>query len=84
MDLPGLLRGVSLPTEAASALEDLRKAKKASSEVGEGARIEALDAYIDEQATWGMKAKGPPPMPDPDLVDRSNALFRAAVRGELG
>lgn len=84
MDLPGLLRGVWLPAAAASALEDLRQAKKASSEVGEGARIEALDVYIDEQAAWGVKAKGPPPAPDPDLVDRSNALFRAAVRGELG
>lgn len=84
MDLPGLLAGVALPPEAARALEDLRRAKMASSEVGEGARIEALDAYIEEQAAWGMKAKGPLPTPDPALVARSNALFRAAARGELG
>lgn len=84
MDLPGLLAGVSLPVEAAAALESLRRAKMASSEVGEGARIAALDAYIEEQAAWGMQAKGPPPSPDPELVERSNTLFRAAVRGELG
>lgn len=84
MDLPGLLAGVSLPTEAATALEELRRAKMASTEVGEGARIAALDAYIEEQAAWGLKAKGPLPSPDPALVERSNQLFRAAVRGELG
>lgn len=84
MDLPGLLAGVSLPPEAAQALEQLRRAKMASSEVGEGARIAALDDYIEEQAAWGMQAKGPVPTPDPALVERSNALFRAAVRGQLG
>jgi uncharacterized protein len=84
MDLPSLLEGVTLPEEAAVALKQLREAKKASSEVGEGARIAALDAYIDEQATWGMQAKGKTPSPDPALLDRTNALFRAAVRGELG
>jgi uncharacterized protein len=84
MDLPSLLAGVSLPHDAASALEALRRAKMASAEVGEGARIAALDAYIDEQATWGLKAKGPLPPPDPTLVEQSNQLFRAAVRGELG
>lgn len=84
MDLPSLLAGVTLPPAALEALQDLRRAKMASSEVGEGARIAALDAYIEEQAAWGMQAKGPPPAPDPDLVERSNALFRAAVRGQLG
>lgn len=84
MDLPGLLAGVSLPSEAATALETLRRAKMVASEVGEGARIEALDAYIDEQAAWGMQAKGPAPKPDPGLVERSNILFRSAVRGQLG
>lgn len=84
MDLPGLLAGVSMPREAADALEALRRAKMASTEVGEGPRIAPLDAYIDEQAAWGMKARGPLPAPDPQLVEQSNALFRAAVRGELG
>lgn len=84
MDLPSLLDGVSLPVQAARALEALREAKKASSEVGEGARIAELDAYIEEQAAWGLKAKGPLPPPDPELLERTNALFRAAVRGELG
>lgn len=84
MDLPSLLAGVSLPRDAAAALERLRDAKRSSAEVGEGARIAALDAYIEEQAAWGMRAKGGAPEPDPDLIDRSNALFRAAVRGELG
>ena len=84
MDLPSLLAGVSLPTEAADALEKLRRTKMASSEIGEGERIAALDTYIDEQAAWGIQAKGPVPSPDPELIERSNALFRAAVRGQLG
>ena len=84
MDLPGLLSGVRLPADALDALEALRAAKKASSEVGMGARIAALDAYIDEQAAWGMQVRGSAPQPDPELVSRSDALFRAAVRGELG
>jgi predicted nucleotidyltransferase len=84
MDLPSLLAGVSLPPAAAAALEELRRTKMASSELGEGARIAPLDAYVEEQAAWGVQAKGPLPSPDPELVERSNALFRAAVRGELG
>lgn len=84
MDLPRLLAGVTLPAAASQALEELREAKISSGEVGEGARIGALDAYITEQAQWGAEAKGPLPSRDPELVERSNALFRAAVRGELG
>ena len=84
MDLPGLLAGVALPDVAASALEALRRAKKSSSEIGEGPRIEALDAYIEEQAAWGLQAKGRAPRPDPALVAKSEAFFRAVVRGEFG
>jgi uncharacterized protein len=83
MDLPSLLAGVRLPAEVAEALEELRRAKRASSEVGTGPPIPALDAYIEEQAQWGMVAKGRMPAPDSHLIERSNALFRAAVRGEL-
>lgn len=83
MDLPGLLAGVTLPAAAHAALEELRAAKKASTEVGAGPRIAALDAYIEEQAAWGMQAKGRMPTPDPALVAKSDALFRAAVRGEF-
>lgn len=83
MDLPRLLAGVSLPPAAAAALEDLREAKRASSEVGAGARIAALDDYIEAQAQWGLQAKGRAPKPDPELLARSNSLFRAAVRGAL-
>ena len=83
MDLPGLLAGVSLPSDVAQALEALRTAKRQSSEVGHGPRIAVLDDYIEEQAQWGLKAKGRPPEPDPQLLERSNALFRAAVRGEF-
>lgn len=84
MDLPGLLAGITLPPDVAAALESLRQAKRVSSEVGIGARIVALDDYIEEQAQWGLAAKGRQPAPDPELVKQSNALFRAAVRGEFG
>lgn len=84
MDLPSLLAGLELPQDVSSALEHLRAAKRASSEVGVGPPIPELDAYIEEQAQWGLRAKGRPPEPDPVLLERSNAFFRAAVRGELG
>jgi predicted nucleotidyltransferase len=84
MDLPGLLAGLTLPGDVSSALERLRAAKRASSEVGVGPPIAELDAYIEEQAQWGSEAKGRPPSPDPELLERSNALFRSAVRAELG
>jgi uncharacterized protein len=84
MDLPNLLAGVNLPPNVSEALEALREAKRAASELGQGARIAALDAYIEEQAVWGIAAKGRPPAPNADLLDRTNTLFRAAVRGKLG
>lgn len=84
MDLRNLLAGVSPPRAAAAALEELRVAKRNASEVGEGARIAALDAYIEAEAAWAMSAKPRAPDADPDLVARTNDLFRAAVRGQLG
>ncbi len=84
MDLPSLLAGVELPRETTAALEHLRAAKRESSEMGEGARIPALDAYIEEQAAWAVAAKPRAPATDPALVEKTNSLFRAAVRGTLG
>ncbi len=84
MDLPNLLAGITLPPAVAAALEALREAKRTASEVGRGPPIPELDDYIEEQARWGMVAKGRAPKPDPELLERTNKLFRAAVRGELG
>lgn len=84
MDLPSLLAGVRLPDDAAEALESLRRAKREAAEVGFGPRIPALDAYVDEQANWGLANKGPPNAADPGLLARTNELFRSAVRGALG
>lgn len=83
MDLPSLLAGVSLPPTAAKALEDLRAAKRTSSEVGVGPPIPELDSYIEEQAAWGLQAKGRVPPPPAGLMERSNELLRAAIRGAL-
>ena len=83
MDLPSLLAGVSLPARALAALDGLREAKRLASEVGRGPRIADLDDYIEEQASWGMRAKGRLPSPDPDLVERSNELFRATIRNRF-
>jgi predicted nucleotidyltransferase len=82
MDLPALLRGMMLPAGAAHALEELRTAKRAASEIGEGPRIAALDAYIQDQMAWGLSAKGRAPRVDPDLAVRTEELFRRTVRGE--
>ena len=84
MDLPSLIMGVALPDQAAMALEDLRRAKQAASELGQGPRIEALDAYIEEQAAWGLSIKAKTSAPDVDLLKHTNEMFRAAARGELG
>ncbi|MCR6644384.1 MAG: nucleotidyltransferase domain-containing protein [Terricaulis sp.] len=84
MDLPGLLAGVAPPLAALEALEHLRVAKRDSSELGEGVRIAALDDYIEEQAAWAIEAKPRAPVEDAALIERTNALFRAAVRDELG
>lgn len=83
MELTKLLAGLSLPPAFSSALEALREAKRAASEVGRGPPVPALDEYIEEQARWGLAAKGRAPTPDPELLERSNQLFRAAVRDQL-
>jgi predicted nucleotidyltransferase len=82
MDLPSLLEGATPPPEAARALQELRMAKQAASELGEGPRIEALDAYIGEQKAWGLSAKGGMPRPDPALLARTDDLLRQTVRAE--
>jgi predicted nucleotidyltransferase len=82
MDLPSLLEGATPPPEAARALQELRAAKQAASELGEGPRIEALDAYIGEQKAWGLSAKGGMPRPDPALLARTDNLFRQTVSAE--
>lgn len=79
MDLPGLLKGVSLPADAA--LEALRVAKRDASEIGDGARIPALDAYVRAQAEWGFSVKGRGPKQDKRLMEETDAFFRAVVRG---
>lgn len=83
MDLPSLLAGVALPGEVVSALEQLREAKRHASELGIGPPIPQLDAYIEAQAVWGLQARRRAPPPDAELIERSNELFRAAVRGQL-
>ncbi|GAM96683.1 hypothetical protein U91I_00303 [alpha proteobacterium U9-1i] len=84
MDLPGLLAGVVLPRETADALEALRLSKRESAEMGEGARIPAIDAYVEAQAAWALASKPRAPTPSAALIDRTNSFFRAAVRGTLG
>lgn len=83
MDLPSLIAGVDLPRETLDALEALRAAKRESSEMGEGARIPALDGYIEAQSAWARASKPRAPAPDPALVEKTNSFFRAVVRGAL-
>jgi uncharacterized protein len=84
MDLPSLLAGVDLPVETVEALEALRAAKRESSEMGEGARIPALDNYIESQSAWARASKPRASTPHPTLIEKTNSFFRAAVRGALG
>jgi predicted nucleotidyltransferase len=80
MDLPSLLEGAAPPHEAAAALQELRAAKQAASELGEGPRIGGLDAYIREQMAWGLSAKGRMERPDPALLAQTDDLLRQTVR----
>ena len=79
MDLPSLTAGVALPSAVARALDELRAAKRQASELGEGARIPALDSYIAEQAAWGLANKARAAPPDPDLLRRTEEFFRSVV-----
>lgn len=81
MDLPSLLKGVTPPRETAEALAALQAAKRASSEIGEGPRLQPLDNYIQAQAAWAFSAKPKAPPRDETLLRQTDDLFREAVRG---
>lgn len=82
MNLPALLAGLSLPSETAEALGDLRARKQAEGEgVGEGPREAAIDAYVSEMLGWAAEVKGRAgPVVDAGLWNRTEALFRDWVK----
>lgn len=49
MDLPSLLRGITLPPAVAGEIEQLLKAKSAISEAGERDPIPSIDAWVDSE-----------------------------------
>ncbi len=83
MDLPSLLAGVTPPETALHALETLRAMKSEASELGEGPRIPALDAYIQSEAAWAMANKHTARPENSELAAQTDALFRKIVRGRL-
>jgi predicted nucleotidyltransferase len=79
MDLPSLLDGVAMASEARGALERLRSAKALGLESAEGPRIEPLDDYVEEQAAWGLRAKARPAPADAALIADTEDYFHALI-----
>ena len=82
MSLPALLDGVSLPSDVADAIVDLRARKALGVEAGKGARIASLDAFCTARMAWA-RAHLPDAalVVDPALRAAAEALFHASVFG---
>ena len=81
MDLPSLLAGITPPETALHALETLRAMKSETSELGEGPRIPALDAYIQTEAASAIANKPAARPENSELAAQTDALFCKIVRG---
>ena len=77
MNMQALVEGQDLPADLVQRIEDLLVLKSAAKEIGRGARVAEVDAFIAEQVDWATahaKAEA-----RPDLMDDGNALLRAIV-----
>jgi hypothetical protein len=78
MDMARLLVGVRLARDVRQAIDRLMEAKSRTREIGEGARIAELDAFILGAFAESRDSTRPPPA-EPALIARANALFRDQV-----
>jgi len=78
MSLPDLMAGIALTDVFREEVRGLLARKAQTSEVGNGARIPALDSFIQREWAWAngqeMRVR-----PDPDLRAEAEAMFRAFV-----
>lgn len=79
MALRQLRAGLDLADDVSAVLDDLLARKAKTREFGDGPRVAALDAFIEEEIALARQAVGKPARVAPRLVDEANALFRDLV-----
>lgn len=82
MNFQELSAGVDLPEELTRELEHLLVKKSRSKELGEGARIPCVDAFMQEEFGWARAATGERQPPKKRLRDEADTLFRMIVKGD--
>lgn len=82
MAIGDLLEQVRLSEAESAAIARLLEAKRLSSEIGEGARLPALDTMIDAEAAAGQErmAGMPAEIPSPAIIRRCDDLLWEAAR----
>ena len=81
MNMQALVEGQSLGRELIKQIEHLLALKSEAKEIGRGARIPMIDAFIHNQITWAeVVAKQ---VERPDLMAEADALLRQIVKREV-
>jgi uncharacterized protein len=85
MNLQDLAAGVTIASELDAAIVDLLARKAEASEIGEGSRLAAIDAFVAEQLAWAQRQTRETLDPGAygHLLAEANNLFRRIVRGEV-
>ncbi len=79
MDLPTLLTGIPLEQGLQTEIAHLLAAKAATSELGRGDRLPAIDAFLAEELDRAADAGHDTFEPDPGLSTAADELFRTVV-----
>ncbi len=81
MHLDALMAGAAVPPEVASAVAGLVALKRRTPELGDGPRLEAIDAWIAERrATLAAAASRLPEVHDAGTAAEADRLFRETIR----
>lgn len=80
MNFQALSMGSDLPGDLIAEIETLLKRKSQSKEVGEAARLPAIDRFIAEEFAWAATESGLPTERPPDLQGDADDLFRTILR----
>lgn len=81
MDQPSLLVGLSLPADLSDAIGVMVTMKAAGGEMGEGARVPVIDAFLERELELALQGGVQPPPPSPEFREEAEALFRELVFG---
>lgn len=82
MDLPAILDGVGLPAEVQAEVDRLLVQKAAISELGDGDRIAAIDAWVESEIAQAPAPEPETPTERAALTAAAEDLFRALVLGQ--